>query len=105
MTNRGWVFLGVTLLAATAQAADPPTVAQGEELFTSARLGTNGKSCAGCHPGGRGLEEATTFEPERLVRIVNQCIAKPLAGQPLAPDSADMQSLIMYLRTLAPAGK
>ena len=60
----------VTLVALVAQAvaADQPSVARGKELFESTRLGTSGKSCAGCHPGGKMLEAAAGYDPQRLIR-------------------------------------
>ena len=88
-------------LATTAVAADQPSVARGKELFESTRLGTSGKSCAGCHPGGKMLEAAAGYDGEQLGEIINQCITKPLKGKALDPAGPDMKSLIMYLRTFA----
>jgi cytochrome c len=105
MRNRIPEFLGISLAAVMALGGALPSVEQGRELFTTPKLGTNGKSCADCHPGGSGLEEAASFETERLVRIVNQCISRPLAGKPVSPDSSEMRSLVMYVRTFAPGSK
>jgi cytochrome c len=85
-----------------AMAASQPTVERGKELFNSTILGTNGKNCASCHPGGKGLEEAAGYDPKKLEKIVNQCIVKSLEGKALAPDSPDLTSLVAYVKTLAP---
>lgn len=92
-------------LAVAAQAADGPTLERGRELFESTKLGTNGKSCASCHPGGRKLEWAATFDDGKLAGITNKCIDKALKGKPLDPAGTDMQSLIMYMKTFAGPGK
>lgn len=72
---------------------------QGKLLFENVKLGTNGKSCATCHPGGRKLEWAATFPDDKLVDITNTCITKSLKGKPLAVDSAEMKSLVRYIKT------
>lgn len=81
-----------------------PSVEQGKQLFNSTDLGTNGKRCATCHPDGKGLETAAGYDRVNLEMIVNQCIKKPLKGKELAPDSAEMQSLVMYVQSLAAPG-
>ncbi len=101
MKNTAITVLMLAALAAPAVAADQPSAARGKELFESAQLGTNGKSCAGCHPGGKKLEAAAGFDEEQLGEIINQCITRPLKGKALDPATPDMKSLIMYLRTFA----
>jgi mono/diheme cytochrome c family protein len=97
-------LLAVLVLPALAMSG--PSVERGRELFDSTRLGTNGKSCSGCHQGGSGLAGTAGYSDERLGGIINQCIKKPLNGTPLAADSSDLKSLVMYLRTFAkPASK
>jgi cytochrome c len=86
--------------AALAAVQDP--VQRGGELFNSTRLGTNGKSCSTCHPGGSKMEGAATYDDKELIKVVNQCIKESLAGKPPAAKSADMQALIKYIRTVAP---
>jgi cytochrome c len=92
--------VAVLFLAGVAAAAEHPSVAKGKELFESSKLGSNGKSCATCHSGGAKLELAATYDEERLSEIINSCIRKPLQGKPLAEDSVEMKSMIMYLKTL-----
>jgi hypothetical protein len=98
-------FIVLISLTALAEAGAGPSLERGKELFTGPQLGTNGKSCAGCHPGGKGLERAAAYEEGELGEIINQCIKKPLKGNTLDPASADMKSLIMYIRTFANQGK
>lgn len=85
----------------SADAAETVSIERGRELFESAKLGTTGKSCATCHPGGKKLEWAATYDDERLGEISNKCIRKALQGKPLKEDSDDLKSLILYLKTFA----
>jgi mono/diheme cytochrome c family protein len=101
MKNTAMTVVMLTALAAPAVAAEQPSAARGKELFESTQLGTNGKSCAGCHPGGKKLEAAAGYDEEQLGEIINQCITRPLKGKALDPAASDMKSLIMYLRTFA----
>jgi hypothetical protein len=82
-------------------AADTVSIERGKVLFESTKLGKSGKSCATCHPGGKKLEWAGTFDDEKLEEITNRCIQKALQGQPLKEGSDDLKSLIMYLKTFA----
>lgn len=88
-----------------AVAAEGPSFDRGKELFESVKLGTSGKSCASCHPGGRKLEWAATFDEEKLKGIINECIKKPLKGKAIDPGSDDMKSLLMYVQSFAGPGK
>ncbi len=88
-------------LTSLAVAADAPSLQRGRELFESTRLGTSGKSCAGCHPGGSKLAQVAPYDQAQLAEIINRCITNPLRGKALDPESADMESLIMYIRTFA----
>lgn len=86
--------------------AEIPSVSKGKELFNSATLGTDGKSCGSCHPGGKGLIEAAADADQELAEIVNACIGKALKGKPLGANSQEMKSLVMYLKSLGkPADK
>jgi cytochrome c len=81
--------------------ADLSSVARGKELFASKALGTNGRSCATCHPDGKNLQEVGSFSDEEMAITVNACITGPLEGSALARDSAEMKSLILYLKGFA----
>jgi cytochrome c len=81
-----------------------PSAARGKELFDSRELGTNGKSCATCHPDGKRLQGVGTRTDDDLAATVNACVAGPLKGKPLDPDSSDMKSLVLYLKGFATTG-
>lgn len=98
--------LAVTaVVASLAFAADGPSIERGKELFNSLQLGTNGKSCASCHAGGKRLEHAAARDDAELAKIINNCIKGPIEGVGLDPASADMKSLVMYVRSFAAVGK
>lgn len=81
-------------------ATEQPSAAIGEKLFGDTTLGgpKNTRSCSTCHPGGKGLEDAGS-NPD-LASIINRCITGPLAGNRIDEDSTEMQSLILYIRSL-----
>ncbi|MHB8058533.1 MAG: cytochrome C [Desulfuromonadaceae bacterium] len=103
LTSHILIALMVLVTATAAAAQDAPSVERGSKLFNSAALGTNGKSCATCHPGGKGLEDVADYDGKKMATYVNNCIKKALKGKPLADDSADMGSLVMYLNKLGKA--
>lgn len=94
-----------TFLMVQASITFGASLERGQELFESTKLGTNGKSCATCHPGGKKLEWAGTYEDGRLASITNACIQKALKGKPLEPGSEDMKSFLLYIRTFAGSGR
>lgn len=97
-----WMAAGV-LLALTggmATATEGPTVAMGEILFTSTTLGSNGKSCSSCHPGGKGLAEIGAYDDATLREMINFCIRDALKGKMFALESQELDSMLLYLRTL-----
>jgi cytochrome c553 len=98
----------VTLIAAATPAisASSPSAERGKMLFNSSSLGTNGKSCATCHPDGKSLGKAAAFDEEKLEKITNQCVVQALKGRAFATGSADLASLVAYIKTFADhAGK
>jgi len=103
MKNAVMVLFLVLATASWGAAAEQPSLKRGEELFNSTQLGTSGKSCASCHPGGEKLEEVAGYKDDELAAIINQCIMKPLKGKPLAAGSTDLTSLIIYLKSFASA--
>ena len=90
-----------TLLLLTAMAADNPSIERGKELFNGTTLGTNGKSCGGCHRDPNELQKAAAQDTGELEDTINQCIKGALKGKGLDPHSVEMKSLIMYIRSLA----
>ncbi|KAF0218515.1 MAG: hypothetical protein FD174_2815 [Geobacteraceae bacterium] len=100
-----YAILLVTALAVPAAASEGPSLERGKALFEDGKLGTSGKSCATCHQGGRKLEWAATYEEEKLAGIINNCVKQALKGKPLDPDSDDMKSMVMYIKTFAGPGR
>ncbi len=99
------VACGIFINAGGALAADGPLLERGQQLFESVKLGTSGKSCTSCHQGGKNLKGAETSTEEQLADTINTCIAGPLKGKQLDPESADMKSMVLYLKSLAGSGK
>lgn len=86
--------------ASLSQAGD---VENGKVLFASPTLGggTSGKTCLTCHPGGKRLSgKILQMDQDKLAGIVNQCIAKPLAGKSIDPEGEEMMDVIAYMKTL-----
>jgi thiosulfate dehydrogenase len=79
-------------------------VKEGDRLFHSDELGTNGIACAMCHPNASNTHPETypKFQLEMkkiaLLRdMVNWCIENPLEGAKLAEDDARMKALEAYI--------
>jgi cytochrome c peroxidase len=98
-----WLFVILSLLVSSAGylvAAEGPSVELGKKLFNDQTLGgaTGSVSCNTCHPGGKGLAKAG-HNPDLATRV-NGCIAGALKGQKIAPDSVEMKSLLLYIRSI-----
>lgn len=100
-----WLMCGGLICAGGAWAAEQPSINRGQQLFTSKKLGTSGKSCNSCHEDGKGLTISLNAGDQQLSETINTCISRPLKGKPLDPESADMKSMVMYLKSLAGTGK
>jgi len=79
-------------------------VAKGRELWTSGKLGTNGVSCAQCHPNGANTHPETypKFQKQigRIIplrEMINWCLRNPLEGKPIPADDARMIAIEAYL--------
>ena len=88
------------LLAGTGASAmqHEATVDKGKALFNDPKLGTAGTTCNDCHKDGAGLAQAA--ERKDLADIVNGCIKANLKGKALKLKSVEMQSLLLYIRSL-----
>jgi cytochrome c len=85
-------------------------VEKGKALFDNPKAfaGTAGKSCATCHPDGKGSEGAaeenewmTPAGPAKtLVEAINLCIVSANKGKAIDPQSQEMQDLIAYIKSL-----
>jgi len=87
-------------MGVTAHAAQTPSVEHGKKLFSDPSLGgaTGTKTCESCHPAGAGLEFSSANP--RLAEIINMCIVRAMKGEELPVDSVEMQSLILYHKSL-----
>lgn len=86
------------------QAQFQSVVKKGRVLFTSAQLGSNGVSCAQCHPNGANTHPETYPKFQKQLgkvgnawEMINWCIENPLQGKKLKPDSADMIAIMAYI--------
>jgi mono/diheme cytochrome c family protein len=85
---------------------------RGKTLFNDPKLGggTSGKSCATCHPDGKGLEGVGSKtmwknpggEFKSLEEAVNVCITMANKGTALDVNSEQMKDLVAYLKSLKP---
>jgi cytochrome c peroxidase len=90
------LLAGIAIAEGTKHVA---TVERGQALFNDPRLGTSGKTCNDCHKNGQGLEHAGARKD--LEMVVNRCVMGPLKGKMLENDSIEMQSIVLYLKSLA----
>ncbi len=74
------------------------TVEKGKALFNDTKLGTVGKSCNSCHSSGKGLENAGAKTD--LEYTINSCINQALKGKNLKVKSVEMQSLVLYIKSI-----
>ena len=91
------VVLAFSLGVGVVGAAEQASLEKGKALFNNVNLGTVGKSCNSCHADGKGLEKAGANAD--LAGVVNTCITKGLHGTALKVDSADMQSMVLYIKS------
>jgi len=91
-------FLLVVLLSVGAFAVQSVSLELGKKLFNDANLGTSGKSCNTCHADGKDLSNAGALNG--LPGVINACITHNLKGNALDVNSVEMQSMILYLKSL-----
>ena len=79
-------------------------VQTGRELWVSGDLGTNGVSCAQCHPNGANTHPETYPKFQRQVgkviplrEMINWCLQHPLEGEALKLDDPRMVAIESYL--------
>lgn len=79
-------------------------IAEGDRLFHSDEIGTNGVACAMCHPNASNTHPETypKFQTQlkkvALLRdMVNWCIINPLEGTELAENDPRMKALEAYI--------
>ncbi len=96
------LVLVILLNGTAASAIEGPSPELGKTLFEATELGTNGKSCASCHPGGKGLEEIGAYTDGQLREMINFCIRDALLGRMLPLESQELEAMQRYLRALQP---
>jgi cytochrome c553 len=74
-------------------------IEKGKALFNEPKLGTVGKSCNTCHKNGKNMEKAAAKKD--LEATINNCITGALKGKALDAKSAEMQSLVLYIKSVA----
>ena len=72
---------------------------EGKNYFNDATLGSNGKSCASCHPNGKGLEQACDYDVPTLQEFVNFCIRDAMKGKMLAADDPRVIKIEKLMRS------
>jgi len=77
---------------------------QGQRLWVSAELGTNGVVCGQCHPNAANTHPETYPKFQKQLgkvapmwEMINWCIRNPLEGQPLAADDPRMIAILSYV--------
>jgi mono/diheme cytochrome c family protein len=102
------VFLSVLLGAGSIASGEKASVKEGKALFNDPELGSTGSSCNTCHTDGRGLEKATKKTKwiiggkvhSTLEEAINYSIVTGLRGNTLNVGSVEMQSLVLYIKSL-----
>jgi cytochrome c peroxidase len=95
------LIIALSLLLMTgicAQATEAPTLDLGKTLFESTALGSTGRSCATCHPQGKGLSRVGDFSDAELKDIINACLRDALHAEMISVESQEMDSLLAYVR-------
>lgn len=97
--NKSIIVLGMLFLTGLpAYAIESPSLSLGKILFESAELGTRERSCATCHPQGKGLAMVGDFNDAELKDIINACLRDALGGQLISVESQEMNALVAYVR-------
>ncbi len=100
------IFIAMSVLVIAGLAFAGGDVEKGKALFNDPSLGTNGKSCSSCHPGGsniNGQKNSFTIMGKKQATVkeaINFCVKMALKGKPLKEDSEKMENLAAYVKTL-----
>ena len=106
------VFISVLLGAGSIALGERVSVKKGKALFNDPELGSTGSSCNTCHTDGRGLEKAANKKKwiiggrvhSTLEEAINYSIVTGLRGNALNVESVEMQSLVLYIKSLGGKG-
>ena len=102
------VFFSILLGAGILAFGEKASVKKGKALFNDPRLGSTGSSCNACHTDGMGLERAAKKMKwviggkvhSTLEEAINYSIVTGLRGNALSVVSVEMQSLVLYIKSL-----
>jgi thiosulfate dehydrogenase len=85
------------------QAQFDKVVQDGRKLWVTP-LGTNGVSCAQCHPNAANTHPETYPKFQKQLgkvtpiwEMINWCLSNPVEGKPLAADAPEMIALQVYV--------
>jgi cytochrome c peroxidase len=95
------------LLALALSAPGEVSIERGRTLFADPDLGANGKTCVLCHASGKAFdpEELKAASPKDVGILSNHCLSLRMKSAKLRPDSPDLQSLILYVKTFQQKGR
>jgi cytochrome c peroxidase len=95
------------LLALVLSAPGEVTIERGRTLFSDPDLGTNGKTCALCHAGGKAFdpEELRAASAKDTGILTNHCLSLRMKSAKLPAESPDLQALILYVKTFQQKGR
>jgi len=99
---KSFILLPLALILANvlpAMAVEVATPDMGRVLFESTQLGKSGRSCAVCHPDGKGLAKVGDFSDAELKDIINACVRDALQGTLFAGDSQELKALLLHVRS------
>jgi cytochrome c peroxidase len=99
MYKAALLFSIALLTTAPSYAIEAPSLSMGKTLFESTGLSTKERSCATCHPQGKGLSMIGDFNDTELKDIINACLRDALGGETISPESQEMNALVGYVRT------
>lgn len=91
-----WALILASVLSA--MAVEIATPEMGRALFESTQLGKSGRSCAVCHPDGKGLDKVGDFSDAELKDIINACVRDALQGTLFPSDSQELSALLLHVR-------
>ena len=92
------VFAALLIAGVAVAMQHEASVEMGKSLFSDPKLGTTGKSCNDCHKDGKGVEKAAAKKD--LESTINACITKGIKGKALEANSVEMQSMVLYIKSL-----
>lgn len=97
--NKSIIVVSILLIiGVNAYANESPSLSLGKTLFEATELGNKGKSCASCHPNGKGLDMVGDFNNTELKDIINACLRDALGANTISLESQEMNALVGYVR-------